>query len=352
MNRGMRGSLSSSVLWLLILSSACTETGDGASLNLSAELGPMPTASGAGMILRLDPRFDALVPPGAVIERVADGFEFLEGPVWIREDSRLIFSDLGANSIYEWTESGGPRVLIENYYDGSTEGLGNLFGSNGLTRDSDGQIVIGDHGRRQVTRLESDGSQVALVDSFEGARLNSPNDVVYRSDGWLYFTDPPYGLDGGDDSPLKELDFNGIYRLGPDGDLELLSSEQSRPNGLAFSPDENTLYVANCDGEQAVWMAYDVSLDGLSNARVLAEANTRRPETGCPDGLKVDRQGNVFATGPGGVWIIAPDGTHLGTIAPTENPANVGWGEDGRTLYMTARTGLYRIRLIAEGPIP
>ena len=351
MNGGMRGIFSMSVLGLLMMSPACTATGDDAPPDPSSGLGPTPSASGAGTILRLDPRFDALVPPGAVIQRVADGFEFLEGPVWMREDSALVFSDLGANAIYEWTESGGPRVLIENFYEGSTEGLGNLFGSNGLTRDPDGQIVIGDHGRRQVTRLGSDESLVALVDNFEGARLNSPNDVVYRSDGWLYFTDPPYGLDGGDDSPLKELDFNGIYRLSPAGDLELLSPDQSRPNGLAFSPDENTLYVANCDGEQAVWMAYDVSVDGLSNARVLADA-TGQPEPGCPDGLKVDRRGNVFATGPGGVWVIAPDGTHLGTISPTETPANVGWGEDGRTLYMTARTGLYRIRLIAEGPIP
>jgi gluconolactonase len=311
----------------------------------------MPTAAGAGTILRLDSRFDALVPPGAVIERIAEGFGFTEGPVWFREDARLVFSDLGGNAIYEWSETGGARVLIEPYYDGDTEGRGNRYASNGLTRDSEGRLVVGDHGRRQVARIEEDGSLTVLVDRFEGARLNSPNDVVYRSDGWLYFTDPPYGLEGQDDSPLKELDVNGIYRLSPEGELELLSREQSRPNGLAFSPDESTLYVANCDAQNAVWMAYEVGAQGLSDARVLADA-TDAEAPGCPDGLKVDDRGNLFATGPGGVWVISPDGTHLGTIAPNEIPANVGWGEDGRTLYMTARTGLYRIRLITSGPIP
>ena len=350
MKNGSRNLIAGLVAASLLFSVACTETGGDEAPARSPDMGPMPTAAGAGMILRLDPRFDALVPPGAVIERVADGFEFLEGPVWIREDARLVFSDLGANAIYEWTESGGARVIVEGFYDGSTDGLGTRYGSNGLTRDADGRIVIGDHGRRQVTRIEPDESLSVIVDNFEGARLNSPNDLVYRSDGWLYFTDPPYGLDGGDESPLKELDFNGVYRLSPEGGLELLTGDQRRPNGLAFSPDENTLYVANCDAAQAVWMAYEVSADGLSNARVLADA-TGAGE-GCPDGLKVDREGNVFATGPGGVWVIAPDGTHLGTISPMENAANVGWGEDGRTLYMTARTGLYRIRLIAEGSIP
>ena len=230
------------------------------------------------------------------------------------------------------------------------DGRGSV-GSNGLTRDSEGRLLLAEHGRRQVTRIENDGSHTVLVDSYEGRRLNSPNDLVYRSDGWLYFTDPPYGLGEGDQSPLKELDFNGIYRLSPGGDLELLYSDQSRPNGLAFSPDETTLYVANSDASEAVWMAYDVSDEGLANARVLLDV-TGHPDTGGADGLKVDSQGHIFATGPGGVWVIAPDGTHLGTIQPDEVPANVGWGEDGRTLYMTARTSLHRIRLTTEGVIP
>ena len=334
----------------LLLASACGSPDSGGGEGGGAETEPMPSASGAGTILRLDPRFNALVPSGAIIEKVADGFVFLEGPVWIREESHLLFSDLGANMIFEWTDPDSARVIIDQFYGGSTEGRGR-WGSNGLTRDSEGRIVIGDHGRRQITRLEADGSYTSLVDSYEGASLNSPNDVVYRSDGWLYFTDPPYGLEGGDESPLKELDFNGIYRLGPDGELELLYGDQSRPNGLAFSPDENTLYVANSDGARLVWMAYDVGSEGLSNARVFLDA-TGHPDGGTADGMKVDREGNLFATGPGGVWVIAPDGMHLGTIQPDEVPANVGWGEDGRTLYMTARTGLYRIRLTTGGVIP
>ncbi len=312
--------------------------------------GPLPTASGDGTVLRLDPRFAGLVSPGALIERVAGGFEFLEGPVWIREEERLVFSDLGGNAIYSWTEDAGAEVFIAPYFDGDTGGPGPRRASNGITRDSEGRLVIGDHGRRQVTRIEDDGTLTALADRYEGARLNSPNDLVYRSDGWLYFTDPPYGLDGQDDSPEKELDFNGIYRLSPTGELELLSAGQTRPNGIAFSPDESTLYVANCDADAPLWMAYDVGADGLSAARVFADL-TGQEGSGCPDGLKVDLGGNVFATGPGGVWVFAPDGTPLGRISPDEVPANVGWGEDGRTLYMTARTGLYRIRVITEGRI-
>ena len=189
------------------------------------------------------------------------------------------------------------------------------------------------------------------MDNYEGHRLNSPNDAIYSSDGWLYFTDPPYGLEGNEESPLRELDFNGIYRLSPEGELELLARDQSRPNGIALSPDETTLYVANSDAIQKLWMAYDVSADGASNPRVFYDVSDQTAP-GAPDGMSVDNAGNIFATGPGGVWVFAADGTHLGTIMPDEVPANVGWGDDGRTLYMTAQTGLYRIRLTTEGSIP
>lgn len=312
---------------------------------------PRPTASGAGTILRLDPRFDALVPPGALIEQVAGGFGFVEGPVWITEDSSLLFSDLRDNAIRRWSEADSAQIYIQPFYDGSLEGRPVLIGPNGLTRDGDGRIVAADHGRRQVTRIEADGSFTALADHYEGARLNSPDDVVYRGDGWLYFTDPTYGLLGGDDSPDRELDFNGVYRLSPDGELELLTPDQSMPNGIAFSPDQNTLYVSNSDPEQTLWMAYDVGADGLTSARVFLDA-TGVEGPGTADSMKLDDQGNLFATGPGGVWVIAPDGTHLGTITPSEVAANVAWGEDGRTLYITARTGLYRIRVTTSGPIP
>ena len=314
---------------------------------------PAETAApdtGAGTILRVDPRFDALVPADARIEKLADGYVFTEGPVWDRAASRLLFSDVRGNGVYQWSEADGASPFIEPVFEGDRTGLRSVS-SNGLTLDAEGRLVMCEHGNRLISRVEEDGSRTTLVDSYEGRRLNSPNDAAYSSDGWLYFTDPGSALEGRDESPLREHDFNGIYRLSPDGELELLYRDQSRPNGIALSPDESVLYVANSDAEQKVWMAYDLSADGVSNPRVFFDVNDQATE-GAADGLKVDNAGNLFATGPGGVWVIAPDGTHLGTIMPDEVPANVAWGDDGGTLYMTARTGLYRIRLTTEGTIP
>ena len=318
----------------------------------AASAQPAETApdTGAGTLLRVDPRFDALVPADARIEKLADGFVFTEGPVWDRAESRLLFSDVRGNGVYEWTESGGTSPFIEPVFEGNRTGLRSVS-SNGLTLDAEGRLVMCEHGNRLISRVEADGTRTTLVDSYDGNRLNSPNDAAYASDGRLYFTDPGSALEGRDASPLRELDFNGIYRLSPDGELELLYRDQSRPNGIALSPDESVLYVANSDPEQKVWMAYDLGEDGVSNPRVFFDVNDQTAE-GAADGLKVDDAGNLFATGPGGVWVIAPDGTHLGSIMPDEVPANVAWGDDGRTLYMTARTGLYRIRLTTGGAIP
>ncbi len=338
----------SAVLLTAVLGVACGAPEPSPSLD---EAEPAAEAdTGAGSILRVDPRFDALVPPDARIERLADGFIFTEGPVWIRDESRLLFSDVRGNTIYQWTEADGASPFIDPVFEGDRTGLRSIS-SNGLTLDAEGRLIICEHGNRRISRLEADGTRTTLVDSHEGHRLNSPNDATYSSDGWLYFTDPPYGMEGLEESPLRELDFNGIYRLSPDGELELLYRDQTRPNGIALSPDETTLYVANSDANQKVWMAYDLSADGVSNPRVFYDVNDQTGE-GAADGMKVDNAGNIFATGPGGVWVFAPDGTHLGTIMPDEVPANVGWGDDGRTLYMTARTGLYRIRLTTEGTIP
>ncbi len=309
-----------------------------------------PPEATIGTILRVDPRVDALIPADARIEKLADGFNFAEGPVWIRSESRLLFSDVRGNEIYQWTEAEGARTFIDPVFEGDRTGLGSVS-SNGLTLDSEGRLIICEHGNRRISRLEADGTRSVVVEQFEGRQLNSPNDAVYGSDGSLYFTDPPYGLEGQEDSPLRELDFNGIYRLHPDGELELLVRDQSRPNGIALSPDEQTLYVANSDGANKVWMAYDLDDEGASNGRVFYDVNDQTAP-GAADGMKVDLAGNLFATGPGGVWIIAPDGTHLGTISTGEITANVAWGDDGRTLYMTASTGLYRIRLSTEGMIP
>ena len=305
----------------------------------------------AGTILRVDPAFDALVPSDARIERLAGGFVFTEGPVWVRRgDPHLLFSDLRANAIKAWTPGAGVADFMNPVFAGDP--AGRSVGSNGLTIDADGRLILCEHGNRRVSRIEADGSLTVLADRYDGKRLNSPNDLVYHSSGWLYFTDPPYGLAAQEDDPARELDVNGIYRLSPDGEVELLVGDQSRPNGLGFSPDERTLYVANSDANQKVWFAYDVLDDGrLGPGRVFFDVQSETVP-GAADGMAVDRAGNLFATGPGGVWVFGPDGTHLGTIQPDEVPANAAWGDDGGTLYMTARTGLYRIRLTTLGPIP
>ena len=304
----------------------------------------------AGTVLRIDPALDELVPADARIEKLESNFSFTEGPVWIQDGGYLLFSDLRSNRILRWNDYTGLELFMDPVFEGEYP-EGRSVGSNGLTVDSEGRLVLMEHGNRQISRLEADGTRTVLVDSYQGNRLNSPNDGAYKSDGWLYFTDPPYGLLGQENDPDRELDFNGIYRLGPDGELELLEDGQSRPNGIAFSPDERTLYVANSDAEQTVWMAYDVLDDGtLAEGRVFYDVNDQTA-TGAPDGLKVDIAGNVFATGPGGVWVFDPTGKHLGTIQPDEVPANVAWGDDGSMLYMTARTGLYRIQLTTSGVI-
>jgi len=303
----------------------------------------------AGTIERLDPRLDALIPAGANIQKLAGGFTFTEGPVWDRRNNLLYFSDVRDNTIYSWSEDSGVRIFIQPVYAEATDHPS--VGSNGLTLDSEGRLVLMEHGYRRVSRLEANGKRTPLADNYRGNRLNSPNDVAWHSNGWIYFTDPPYGMAGLENDPARELDYNGIYRLSPEGEIQLLERNQTRPNGLVFSPDEETLYVANSDAENKVWYAYTVIHGIIGNPRIFYDVNDQTGE-GAADGMKVDSQGNIFATGPGGVWIFDPDGTHLGTIKPDEVPANVAWGDDGSTLYMTARTGLYRVRLSTSGEIP
>ena len=314
----------------------------------------LPADPGAGTILRVAPAFDALVPLDATIEKLADGFEFTEGPVWVRQgepEPHLLFSDIPANAIKKWSTSEGVTDFMNPVYDGDP-GERTQVGSNGLLIDGEGRLILCEHGNRRVSRIEADGSITVLADRYDGKRLNSPNDAVFHSNGWLYFTDPPYGLAGQDEDPTKELDFNGIFRLSQEGEVQLLVSDQTRPNGIGLSPDERTLYVANSDGNQKVWFAYDVLEDGtLGPGRVFFDVNAESAP-GAADGMTIDRNGNLFATGPGGIWVISPDGRHLGSIQPDEVPANAAWGDGGSTLYMTARTGLYRIRLTTGGPIP
>jgi sugar lactone lactonase YvrE len=277
--------------------------------------------------------FEAIVGDAAV-EKVAGGFEFTEGPVWV-PDGYLLFSDIPASTIYRWTPG---SVSAEVFRAPSGR-------SNGLTLDREGRLLACEHDRR-LSRTEGDGSVVTLAERYEGKRLNSPNDVVVRSDDSIYFTDPPYGLPRQEEG--RELDFNGVYRLAPDGALTLLDDSFDRPNGLAFSPDERVLYVD--DSRRGHIRAFDVQADGmLSNGRVFAEL--REPgEQGVPDGMKVDVRGNVFCTGPGGIWVLDAAGEPLGVIRVPEVPANLAWGDDDlKTLYITARTGLYRLRVRTGG---
>lgn len=276
-----------------------------------------------------------IVPEEAMVEQIAAGFGFTEGPVW--RGDHLLFSDIPRNRIVRWRRLGeGPEITTFRCPSGN---------SNGLTLDKSGRLIACEHSMRCITRTEIDGSITVLADRYKGRRLNSPNDVVVRSDGSIYFTDPPYGLK--DLSIWKELPFNGVYRLTPDGELVLLVDDFDRPNGLAFSPDETILYVD--DTAKSHIRAFDVSPDGnISNDRVLIDMKS--PDQGGPDGMKVDQKGNIYSTGPGGLWIIDPNGQCLGRIILPELPANVAWGdEDWRTLYITARTGVYRMRLAIPG---
>ncbi len=305
-----------------------------------------------GSINRKDPKLDALVPKEAKMMILAEGFDWSEGPVWLPREKVLLFSDVPQNVVYQWKEGKGiSRFLSPSGYTGKTS-RGGEPGSNGLTLDLGGRLVLCQHGDRRVSRLEPDKSFKTLVDRFEGKRFNSPNDVVFKSNGDMYFTDPPYGLLKGNDDPDKEIPFNGVYRLTPQGDLTLLTKEMTFPNGLALSPDEKTLYVANSDPKKALWMAFDLKADGtIEKGRVFKDvtSSVALDNPGLPDGMKVDVKGNLFATGPGGVLVFAPDATHLGTFKTGVPTANCGWGEDGSVLYITADMYLCRLKLSTKG---
>jgi gluconolactonase len=310
--------------------------------------GTQPQSAAVGSIVRLDPAFDALVPKDAQIEKLAGGFTFIEGPLW-RPSQALWFSDVVGNVVRQWTPDGKViEILRPGGYDGNSLPAGGFNGPNGSTAGKDGAVLLCQHGNRRIVSIDKDRKVSTLVDNFEGKKLNSPNDLVFRSDGALFFTDPPYGLPKGDDDPAKELPFNGVFQLAG-GKLRPIIKDLTRPNGIALSSDEKTLYIANSDEKHKVWMRYDLAPNGtVSNGKVFADV-TAEKEDGLPDGMKIDSLGNVYGSGPGGVWVFSPDGKHLGTIKPPETPANCAWGDDGKTLYITARTGLYRIKLSVPG---
>jgi gluconolactonase len=313
---------------------------------LAAQTAPVvrPTM---GEVVRLDDRINELVDRDAHIEVLGAGFEWAEGPVWVRDGGYLLFSDIPRNSIMKWSETEGVTLFLKpSGFTGRVD-YGREPGSNGLTLDHSGRLVACEHGDRRVSRLEKDGGKKTLIDSYLGKRLNSPNDLAYKSNGDLYFTDPPYGLPKHFDDPRRELDFCGIYRLSADGKVTLLNKELSRPNGIAFSPDEKTLYIATSDEDHAVWMRYPVLGDGtLGPGKVLYDATeaVRKGLPGLPDGMKLDARGNLFAGGPGGINVITPEGKLLGRIDTKQKTANCAWGDDGSVLYMAADHYLCRIR--------
>jgi len=305
-----------------------------------------------GKITRLDARLDKLVPKDAQMEQLADGFDWSEGPTWVKDGGYLLFSDIPRNSVMKWKEGEGVSLFMKpSGYTGVVDYMPEP-GSNGLTVDPQGRVVFCEHGDRRISRLEKDGGKRTLVDHYQGKRLNSPNDAAYKSNGDLYFTDPPYGLPKNFDDPRRELDFCGVYRLAKDGTVTLLTKDMTRPNGIAFSPDEKTLYVAQSDPAAAIWMAFEVKPDGtLGRGRKFFDATAwaKEGKKGLPDGMKVDVAGNVFATGPGGLHIFAPDGTHLGTFETGQATGNCAWGDDGSTLYIQADMYLVRIKLTTKG---
>ncbi|MBC7838124.1 MAG: SMP-30/gluconolactonase/LRE family protein [Nitrospiraceae bacterium] len=304
-----------------------------------------------GRISRNDPKLDALIATDAKVEVLASGFDWSEGPLWLPAEKALIFSDVPRNEILIWREGVGvTRWMKPSGYTG----LGSYSkepGSNGLALSPDGNVVFCEHGDRRVSMLTKDGGKRTLADNYMGKRLNSPNDAVFKSNGDLYFTDPPYGLPKNWDDPHRELDYCGVYRQGKDGKMTLLTKEITRPNGLAFSPDEKILYVASSDPVKAIWMSYPVKDDGtLGQGKIFADVTEMvGKHKGLPDGMKVDKAGNLFATGPGGVHIYSPEGKLLGRIETGEATANCAWGDDGSTLYITADMWLCRVKTKTRG---
>ena len=315
-----------------------------------------PDAKTIGHIERLSPEMDAIVAPGAAIEVLAEGYNWSEGPLWIADGGYLLFTDVPENTIFKWKEGAGASTYLKpsGFVGEKTESR--EPGANGLALDAQGRLILCQHGNRQVARMAAtlDNPKPVfetLADKWDGKRFNSPNDLCLDRQGNIYFTDPPYGLPQQADDPSKEIPFQGVYRIQPDGTVQLLVDSLSRPNGIALSPDEKTLYVANSDPARALWMAYDLAGDGsLANGRVVYDATplVRCGMWGLPDGLMTNRYGILFATGPGGVWVFKPDGTPLGRIAPGEATANCALDSDGKYLYMTADMYLCRVKLGGE----
>ena len=309
-----------------------------------------------GSIERTEPQLDELLGQDASVEVLAEGFTWSEGPLWIggAKDGHLLFSDIPRNSIFRWSPASGISLFMSpSGYTGVTY-YGLEPGSNGLILDSQGRLVMCEHGDRRVSVLTKDGGKLTLADRYEGKRLNSPNDAALKSNGDIYFTDPPYGLPQRYDDPRRELEHCGVYRLSKDGKLTLLTTALERPNGIGFSPDEKQLYVAQSDPQKAIWMQFPVKDDGtLGEGKLFYDATkfVGDEHPGLPDGMAIDEGGNVWATGPGGVWIFSPKGKLLGKILTGQRTSNCKFGEDGSSLFITADSYLCRIKTKTKGSL-
>ena len=312
-----------------------------------------PSWKDIGKIYTIDEKLNSIITPGTTIEKVADGFSFTEGPVW-HPDGYLLFSDPNTNTIYRYNPKNHNVTVYMSHsgYTGADIGEYGQPGSNGLAIDKEGRLIIDQHGNRRVIRIERKGPVTVLADKIDGKRFNSPNDVVLKSDGTIYFTDPPYGLPNFFNDTKKELDYQGVFMI-KDGKVSVVAKDCGGPNGLAFSPDEKYFYVTNWDirdihHTKTLWR-YEVQPDGtLKNGKVFYDFSFTEDDEAL-DGLKVDKQGNLYVSAPGGLWILSAEGELLGKIVTPERPANMAWGDDGKTLYMTAHTSLYKIRVITGG---
>ena len=302
-----------------------------------------------------NPIIHEIIPKEATLEILAEGFEWSEGPLWMPTENKIIFSDVPSNTIFEWTEKGGKKLYLKPAgYTGKVK-RGGETGSNGLLLNPEGELILCQHGDRRVAKMNGSiknpkAEFTSLTDNYNGKKLNSPNDAVFYKNGDLYFTDPPYGLEFNMNDPAKELDFQGVYKVDKKGKTVLLTKEISRPNGIAFSPDWKKLYVASSDPQKAIWMVYEISEGGLlTNGKIFFDATSLTMDLkGLPDGMKVHRNGWIFATGPGGVLIFTPEGKHLGTIFTGEATSNCAFNDDFSVLYITADNYLLRVKLKGE----
>lgn len=325
---------------------------------------PSTEDTALGYIETVDPALTEVISEDATIETLAEGFDWSEGPLWVPDAGYLLFSDVPRNVIYRWREDAGIDTWMSpSGYTGEIP-RGGEPGSNGLVLDPEGRLLLCQHGDRRVARLEGPwpGEPITgptfstVADRYDGARFHSPNDLVVGLGGEVFFTDPPYGLAEGPDDPSREMPHQGVYRVGADGTVDLISDQLSRPNGVALSPDGGTLYVANSDPERAVWWAFTLSREAggrvtADGGRLFADATPHVGDDapGLPDGMAVDVEGRLFATGPGGVWVLTPDGRHLGTVRLPMPAANCTFGDDGSSLFVTADSHLLRVRLQTRG---